>query len=242
MAGEVSAAVRWFESVGSTQDEGHRLAAEGAQHGTAVAARTQTDGRGMRGRSWDSGDGGLWLSVVVRPPATTALELTPIRVGLALAALLETLPGMRERILLKWPNDLYIRDRKLGGVLAEGRWQGDSLHWVVVGIGLNVRNPITTRIGGAAIGLCDVGANTQLDELAEPVAATVAAAALIPGHLGTSELADFAGRDWLRGHLVSAPVAGRAEGISPVGRLLIRRADGRLVETIESVTITGAGQ
>lgn len=235
----MTAAVRWFESVESTQDEAHRLAAEGAPHGTAVAARTQTDGRGMRGRSWDSGDGGLWLSVVARPRASTANEITGLRVGIALATLLDALPGLRERIQIKWPNDLYIRDRKLGGILAEGRWQGENLNWMIIGVGLNVRNPITTRIAGAAIGLCDVGASPALEDLAESVAGVAAAAALGEGPLSDAELATFAGRDWLRGHLIAAPVAGRAEGISPVGRLLIRRPDGRLAETLESVTLSG---
>src|SRR6185295_3988298 len=91
LARQVTAgAVRWLESVTSTQDEAHDLAARGAPHGTAVAARIQTDGRGTRGRRWESGIGGLWLSVVCRPQGDVALASTGLRIGLALADLIDT--------------------------------------------------------------------------------------------------------------------------------------------------------
>ena len=71
----------------STQDEGHRLAAEGVPHGTTVVAEQQTAGRGTRGRAWHSGPGGLWLSVVCRPEhrAEAAVEVVAVRTGLVLA-------------------------------------------------------------------------------------------------------------------------------------------------------------
>ena len=84
-----AAPILWHESVASTQDEAHRLAAGGAAHGFAVAAKVQTGGRGTRGRTWESGNGGLWLSVVCRPGPGAATEVIGLRVGLAVAGLLD---------------------------------------------------------------------------------------------------------------------------------------------------------
>ena len=119
----------------STNDDARALAIEGAPHGTAVFAERQTQGRGRAGRSFASPAGGLYLRVVVRPTAPTeAWTLLPLLAGAAAAC------ELRERgfpIELKWPNDLVIGGRKLGGVLVESRLGRDA--FAIVGIGLNVR-------------------------------------------------------------------------------------------------------
>jgi len=123
-----------LRSASSTMDVLHELAQGGAPAGTAVVAEEQTAGRGSRGRHWASPIGGLWLSVLSRP-ATAGLELVSLRAGLAVAELLERL-GVSGRIMIKWPNDLMLDDRKTGGLLCEARWQGAALAWVVIGLGL----------------------------------------------------------------------------------------------------------
>ena len=96
----------------------HALAAEGVEAGTAVVATEQTGGRGSRGRTWSSPPGGLWLSVLFRPPSGAGIELSGLRIGLAVADAIEALhAGLSVRI--KWPNDLMVGDRKLGGILCE---------------------------------------------------------------------------------------------------------------------------
>ena len=189
--------VHRFESIPSTQDEANRLAAQGAEHGTAVVACVQTAGRGTRGRPWYSDDGGLWLSVVCRPAAGDGVEVTGVRVGLALADYLDTLLPPPARVMLKWPNDLLLGGEKLGGILSEARWQGDKLSWIVVGIGLNVRNPLP---GGEipAARLLDAGVSYTAEQLAEPVARVVADAVRTAAPLGPEELEAFRLRDWLR--------------------------------------------
>ena len=121
--------------IGSTMDRLHELAEQGAPAGTAVLAEAQTGGRGSRGRAWHSPPGGLWLSVLYRPPAPDGVELLSLRLGLLVAAALETLAAGLP-VMVKWPNDLMLHDRKLGGMLCEARWQGESLAWVVAGLGL----------------------------------------------------------------------------------------------------------
>jgi BirA family biotin operon repressor/biotin-[acetyl-CoA-carboxylase] ligase len=229
--------VRWHDALGSTQEEAHRLAAEGAPHGTAVAARIQTSGRGTRGRRWLSPRGGLWVSVVCRPRESAAAEAVGIRVGLALADLLDRLLAPPATVALKWPNDLLIDGRKAGGVLAEARWQGDTIAWIVVGVGINVRNELPSGIRQVAARLMDAGYAGTPEELAEPVAGVVAGTVADAAPLTAAELGAFHRRDWLRGRVLEAPERGVADGITPLGRLRVLRPDGSVAEVLSSVQV-----
>ncbi|MGQ0701785.1 MAG: biotin--[acetyl-CoA-carboxylase] ligase [Gemmatimonadales bacterium] len=229
--------VTWHDSLPSTQDESHRLAAAGAVHGTAVVARVQTAGRGTRGRTWHSEPGGLWLSVIGRPELHPAVEILGVRVGLALLAYLETLLPRPSPLALKWPNDLMLGNGKVGGILAEARWQGDRLGWVAVGIGLNLHNPLVAEGFPPPARLADAGVAATATALAEPIAAAMANALRSGEPLSAAELAAFAARDWLTGRPLLLPEQGVAQGISPAGRLLVRRADGCLVETLGTVEL-----
>ena len=227
--------IRWLESAASTQDEAHQLAATGAPHGSAIAVPVQTAGRGTRGRVWISAEGGLWLSVVCRPSHGAAVEVVGVRTGLALARFLDGIMRPPARIALKWPNDLVLGTGKLGGILAEARWQGDELAWIVVGVGLNVRNQLPTGTVPPAARLLDAGVALAARELAEPVARVVARATRTAEALTADELEEFRLRDWLRGRRLEAPEAGTAEGISAAGLLRVRRADGSMAEVFGSV-------
>ena len=227
--------IRWLEYAASTQDEAHQLAATGAPHGSAIAVPVQTAGRGQRGRVWVSAEGGLWLSVICRPASGTAVEVLGVRTGLALARFLDGLVLPPARVTLKWPNDLMLGMGKLGGVLAEARWQGDKLGWIVVGVGLNVRNELPADTSPPAARLLDAGVTLAPVELAEPVAHVVARATTHAEPLSEAELAEFALRDWLKGRRVSTPAAGTVEGITASGLLRVRQSDGRVVEVFGSV-------
>jgi len=150
------------ESVRSTNDEAGALAQQGASEGTTVIARIQTTGRGRRGRAWLSPAGGLWLSVVLRPKV--ALEQWPL-VGLAASA--GAADAVREVALLqarvKWPNDLLVEDRKLGGVLIE-----TSGTVAIAGIGINANVPpgaLDAQTGGISL-LGRLGHSVDLAALA----------------------------------------------------------------------------
>jgi BirA family biotin operon repressor/biotin-[acetyl-CoA-carboxylase] ligase len=206
----------------------HGLAAEGAGAGTVVVAGEQTGGRGSRGRGWHSPSGGLWLSVLLRPSSAAGVELLGLRIGLAITGAIAALdPGVPVEI--KWPNDLMVGDRKLGGILCEARWQGASLAWVVAGVGINVGNPIPPELAGMATSLADrlPGITPQVIEPA--VAARLRALDTSAERLRPSELSALRQRDWLYGRHLLAPVPGIAQGIADDGALLVRRAGGEIV-------------
>ena len=126
--------VRHYHSVGSTNDEAMRLAAEGAAHGTVVHADQQTVGRGRLARRWLSPPGNLYISVVLRLglPATRTVELGFVA-ALAVADAIEAMLPKQERVTLKWPNDVMVREGKISGILVEQ--VNDA---TILGIGINV--------------------------------------------------------------------------------------------------------
>ena len=216
----------WLDAVDSTLDELHTRAATGAGDGTWLVAAEQRRGRGSRGRTWHSPRGGLWLSVLRRGGATVGgFELLSLRAGLAVAQVLDGLPPIAP-VMLKWPNDLMVRDRKAGGLLAEARWQGDRLLWVAIGVGLNVSNAIPADLEGRAAALNDFCSETTVEALAEPIARAVATVDLEAPRLTTEELSELRARDWLLGRGISAPLAGTGAGIDEHGRLVVLDAGG----------------
>lgn len=206
--------VALFESVTSTLDVAHDLADGGAPAGTLVLADEQTAGRGRHGRSWRSESGaGIWSTLIERPRDRSALDVLSLRIGLAVAPVLDGFAG--ERVRLKWPNDLYVAAGKLAGVLIEARWRDAALEWVAIGLGVNVRVPSDTPL---AAGL--PRATSRVDVLAAIVPAMRDAAQCM-GALTRDELAAFAARDLLVGRECVQPVEGQVIGIDSSGSLLV---------------------
>jgi BirA family biotin operon repressor/biotin-[acetyl-CoA-carboxylase] ligase len=212
--------LQYFDRVSSTMDVLHELAARGAEAGSVVVAGEQLEGRGSRGRSWHSPPGGLWLSVLFRPPVVEGLEVISLRAGLAVADAMQHL--VPEPLQLKWPNDLILRGRKLGGMLCEARWQGEFLGWVAVGVGLNVQNRVSDDLEAAAVSLAGLGIAPDLSALTDLVVAALRKLELNGGELSPSELKRFAARDCLRGKAIREPVPGIVQGLSADGALLVQ--------------------
>jgi BirA family biotin operon repressor/biotin-[acetyl-CoA-carboxylase] ligase len=206
------------DEVGSTMDVAHELAAIGAPAGTLVVAEAQATGRGRGGNAWRSEPGrGIWMTLLERPRASDAIDVLSLRVGLRLAPVLERWTGAPVR--LKWPNDLFVGARKLGGVLIEARWRGDRADWVAIGVGVNLVPP------GDAPALTGLGPADPLAVLAEMVPA-VRSAAFASGALTVEELEAFAERDHAVGRRASEPAAGIVRGITAAGELLLEAATG----------------
>jgi len=113
----------------------------------AVVAERQLQGRGQRGRSWQSPQGGLWLSAALAWPSGGAPLTLAAAVGLALQ-----LEGLGLAPQIKWPNDLLLNGRKLAGLLARLRLVGSQVRWAQVGLGLNGTNAVPD--GAIALGSC----------------------------------------------------------------------------------------
>lgn len=131
---------RHVEETGSTNDDAARWLADGGESGLLVTAGSQRAGRGTKGRRWSSTDGGdiyASLGLRLRPPPGS-LGAVALATGVALADGIErVLPDLKGRIDLKWPNDLQVEGRKLGGILCESRWGAASVD-LVLGFGINV--------------------------------------------------------------------------------------------------------
>jgi BirA family biotin operon repressor/biotin-[acetyl-CoA-carboxylase] ligase len=217
------------ERVESTQDEVHAWGEAGREHGCALLAREQAAGRGSRGREWASPRGGLWLSVLLRPRSPAAVEVLSLRAGLAVARVLEGIPGVPP-VRIKWPNDLMLAERKVGGILCEARWRGDAPAWVALGVGLNVDNELPAGLRPLATRLAEHARPPELEALARAIVAAVLPLAEAPAELTAGELHAFERRDWLRGRRLLAPEAGLAAGVTPDGALRVRAPAGEVRE------------
>ena len=137
--GRIGWEIRYFHEVDSTQRVAAELARDGAGQGTVVIAERQSAGRGRLGRSWHSPAGlNLYMTVILRPrmPLAEVPQLSLVA-GVAVAEALETIaPGL---ISLKWPNDIWLCERKAGGIIAEAVTDPTgSLSCVLLGIGINL--------------------------------------------------------------------------------------------------------
>ena len=134
----ISNRVYFAEEVDSTNIWGKRLAEVGAPHGTLVVADEQTQGRGRRGRSWESPRGTtVSMTLILRP------DLEPVRASMLTIVMgLSVAQGLQELldvpVQIKWPNDAVLNGHKLCGILTEMSAQIDYINYVVVGTGINV--------------------------------------------------------------------------------------------------------
>lgn len=137
-AAGISVPARFAEETGSTNEDLLRMADEDAPSWTVVVAGQQTRGRGRLGRSWVSEPGSsLLVSVLIRPslPPDRA-PLLSLAAGAAMA--LACREATSVQVTCKWPNDLMASERKIGGILVEGKVSGDRLDHAVIGTGVNV--------------------------------------------------------------------------------------------------------
>lgn len=206
-----------LRATASTSDRARALAHAGAPHGTLVTASEQSAGRGRQGRSWSAPAGSaLLMSLVLRDPP----DLLPLAAGVAVARV------CGEDALIKWPNDVLLRDRKVAGILAEGRPQEG---WAVLGIGLNVAlrvEDLPAELHGTAATLGLGAADIPL-VLGRLLRALEAALALDDAALLTA----YRAADALRGRTITwSGGTGVAAGIDGDGRLVVELPGGGRTE------------
>ncbi len=130
--------------------------------------------------------------------------------------------------------------RKCGGILCEARWHGAAPAWVAIGLGLNVTNAVPPELGETATRLAVALPGLTPEALVAPVVDALRRVDAAGGPLDADERARFDRRDWLRGRVLAAPVAGTAAGLAADGALLVRGSDGTTAE-VRSGTVALAG-
>lgn len=138
MTMKIGGKVIYFSIVSSTNDVARELALQGEAEGTVIVADEQTKGRGTKGRSWFSAASlGLYASIILRP-RRAELSLLPLALGLACREALEEVYALK--VALKWPNDLIINKKKVGGLLLESSFTGTKPIYAIFGLGLNLNH------------------------------------------------------------------------------------------------------
>jgi len=132
--------IRYFDTIGSTNDEALSWAAQGAPDLSLIIADEQTSGRGRMRRKWFTPPhSALAMSLILRP--TTIERAHPSRTtGLLALSLTESLLKLGLVPQIKWPNDVLLSGRKVAGILVESTWTGEELDALVLGMGVNVLN------------------------------------------------------------------------------------------------------
>lgn len=206
---------RHFRVTDSTNTRARELAEDGAPGGTVVSAGEQTEGRGRQGRIWTAPEGkALLYSAILRPLGERHL-LLPLSVPLAVCAAAERLrPGIECSV--KWPNDVWLEESKLAGILIEAKPQDG---WAVIGVGLNLsiepdEFPPDLRHPASSLG----------GDITPEAARQVLDAELVRWAYADEEqiLSEWRRRDALRGREVSwEDGSGVADGIDDRGNLVV---------------------
>ena len=132
---EIGKEILCFRKVFSTNSIAKFLANHSAEEGTVLISEIQTKARGRLGKKWESPEGGIWMSLILRPKVPPArIGLITIATGVAIAKSIRSL-GLDAKI--KWPNDVLIHGDKISGVLTEVNATFNEIDWVVVGIGID---------------------------------------------------------------------------------------------------------
>lgn len=242
------AGVEYFDEIESTNTYAVEIGARLDVLPHLVLAERQTAGRGRGEHRWWSGPGALTYSLIVeRPPLPgrgDGLPLDSLAVGLAVAEAVQSVLEDRQRrqveqagqipaVMLKWPNDIYVLDRKLGGILIEGVTR--SPRRLVIGIGLNVNNSLATapaEVRERGLSLIDIagGELSRTDLLIAFLRAWSRWKSLLVA-APYEMLAEYRRRCWLSGrrikiHSPQESVTGLCHGVTESGALRIETASG----------------
>jgi BirA family biotin operon repressor/biotin-[acetyl-CoA-carboxylase] ligase len=127
----------YMETVDSTNTKAKQLAEEGAVHGTLVVANQQTQGKGRRGRSWESPtDTGIWMTLILKPNRNPS-DASMLTLVMALAVVNACNEITKSPCTIKWPNDIVLNKKKVCGILTEMSVEMDYINHIVIGVGIN---------------------------------------------------------------------------------------------------------
>jgi BirA family biotin operon repressor/biotin-[acetyl-CoA-carboxylase] ligase len=241
--------IHHFFRVDSTNNVAMRLGEEGEPHGTLVIAEEQTAGRGRAGRAWHSEKtSGIYFTMLLRPPISpTQAPLITLVAGLAARDAVAEQTGLYPDV--RWPNDLLLHGNKFCGILTEMHAEPDRVHFVAVGIGINVNHaklPDALAKQATSLRLESGRVHSRLELLVRLLRAVDRYYTQFIAHGAAPLLDRFAEvSSYARGKRVRIATAqetyfGTTMGLEPNGLLRIQRDDGR-VEPVISGDVTEAG-
>ncbi len=226
--------VRFFNQIGSTNDEAMKWLTNGAASGSIVVADEQVKGKGRLGRVWHTPAGSaLIVSVILHPRAENLPQITM----LGALAIYDMVRGLGiEQVGVKWPNDVRINGLKVSGILPEVSWQNGKLDGVVLGMGINVRIDFAgTELADRAVSIEPVlGRHVDRAELLVDLLKWID---YWLERLGSTELFDTWEKrlvtigQQVRVQVSGQEVMGLAQSVDSDGALNIRKADG-LIERV----------
>ncbi len=229
--------IRYFDSIGSTNNEALAWATSGAKDLSLVIADEQTAGRGRLDRKWFTPKGtALAFSLILRPTTGEKPHLTRI-VGLAALAVADALRRRGLDTQIKWPNDVLLNGCKVAGILIESVWSGDEVDCLVIGTGINVFNqavPSADLLQFPATSLeKSLGPFIEREKLLQDILAGIIA---LRPHIGSEAfLASWEKALAFRGEQVQVEegkgtsVTGKLLGLEPDGSLRLSNVDGKSV-------------
>jgi BirA family biotin operon repressor/biotin-[acetyl-CoA-carboxylase] ligase len=231
--------IRYFDTIGSTNDEALDWASEGAADLSLVISDEQTAGRGRFGRKWYTPAGtALAFSLILRP-TTAELEHSTRITGLGALAITDTLRKLGLTPQIKWPNDILLDGQKVAGILVEANWLGDQFDASVLGIGINVMKatvPPPGTINFPATSIEDKVDRIPINRI-ELLKAVLSAIVNWREKLGTDEFMQewenslaFRGQRILVSRDGGAQITGELIGLNPSGNLQIRTPQGEMQE------------
>jgi len=237
-------AVEVMAEVDSTNTELMRRARAGRCDPVLLVTERQSAGRGRLGRPWLSADvqpaGGALTFSLGLPLAPRDWSGLSLAVGVALA---DSLDGAGERMRLKWPNDLWLDGRKLGGILIETAWPQQAegaVRYLVIGVGLNLAPRSGDGLATPPAWLREIDDGATAPAVLRQLAPPLVAAVLRFAESGFAPFAArFAARDALAGQEVAASdgTVGIAQGVADDGALLLRAAEGVVRVTSNEVSV-----
>ena len=239
---KISIPFQYFPEIDSTNAEANRWLADGKQTPFVVVADKQTHGRGRLGRQWHSpSEGNIYFSFAFQPRLPpTRMQAFTLWAGMNLCKALRKHTQMP--LGVKWPNDLFLSGRKVGGMLTEARVDSDWVHSLIFGLGLNVNSDCSAWEGS----LPEIAHSLSM-EAGKPIAMTPLAVRVITTVLEAYDefissedclsrlLKEWKDYDVLAGHLVNGrsgnqALEGIARGIDEQGALCIRLNSGQVAK------------
>jgi BirA family biotin operon repressor/biotin-[acetyl-CoA-carboxylase] ligase len=222
--------VRYFSNCYSTNDVAAEIIQQKeAFEGAFIITDNQLAGRGQRGNHWEAHPGmNITLSVLLKPSFLQANKQFDLNVAVSLA-IHDLLSSQKlDKLTIKWPNDIYVGNKKMGGILIENMLSGNYIGWSIIGVGLNVNQLDFENLNATSLRIEMKGKEQDNQNLIEKLAEYVEKrflelkAGKADSQKKTYVESLFRFEEWHTYKVNGKPFAGQIIDVSPTGRLIVK--------------------